>query len=57
MDPNMTLQLLREALDNVNELDGDAADRAREDACEYMRFLITWIDRGGYLPAAWMGRQ
>jgi hypothetical protein len=53
VDPNETLRLMRGALVCVDMLDGDAADRAREDVCEYASSLDEWLSRGGLLPSAW----
>lgn len=53
MDPNETLRLMREALEDSSLLEGDAADRAREDVCEYVRALDEWLTKGGFLPDAW----
>jgi hypothetical protein len=43
MDPNVTMQLLREALANndVNE------------AVYLMKILDEWLSKGGFLPRAW----
>lgn len=53
MDVNEILRMMRDALARVDALDGDAADRAREDACECARALDGWLSKGGFLPAAW----
>lgn len=51
MDPNDTLNHLREVVKWWNEGDADASDLER--AVESFEALDEWISRGGFLPDAW----
>lgn len=55
MDPNATLERLREIVQWWNEGDADASDL--ETAVELVESLDQWLSKGGYLPADWQGQK
>ncbi|WP_186763302.1 hypothetical protein [Lentzea tibetensis] len=49
MDPNTTLQTIRELLESVEaELPVEGEDLATE-----VSNLVEWLDKGGFPPACW----
>lgn len=52
MDPNATLQLIRETVAQIEAGDPDLADLARE-LSEHVANLDEWLGRGGFLPNDW----
>ncbi len=54
MDPNTTLQRIREALAAYKRTTNpDAAGAVAQDAIEAIQDLDTWLSKGGALPKAW----
>lgn len=51
MDPNETLRMLRELSEDITE-HGATPDKAHALA-ELFAALDEWLNRGGFLPAAW----
>ena len=64
MDPNATLNELRETAQYVKQLtyDGsieigtDEMERFLGEMVDHFQMLDEWLTRGGYLPAAWERR-
>lgn len=62
MDPDEALRLLAEAIAMMDMYrDGSFPrpdlDRAMEQASESFTGLNAWLERGGFLPAAWDDRE
>lgn len=53
MDPNATLEALRELVRQWHEADDLPEDFDATRALELFDALDTWLKRGGFLPTSW----
>lgn len=53
MDPNATLDMLRQAVSDYEDKRGDKVDTDADDMRDYFRALDDWMSAGGDLPDAW----
>jgi hypothetical protein len=56
MDPNATLDRIRELVASINKNDGldeDDFQSMASELAEYVEALDEWISKGGFLPTAW----
>ncbi len=59
MDPNATLEHIREIVDTINsgELDHVEMSEAATDLASMFEDLDTWLSDGGFKPAEWSGND
>jgi hypothetical protein len=56
MDPNATLDALRDAMEAMRSMLDDGYAPDKDDACEaFLKFeaLDEWLTKGGFLPTDW----
>lgn len=52
MDPNATLNLIRDALTAANRFE-ELALEAYQEALEHLEALDEWLSKGGFPPTGW----
>jgi hypothetical protein len=59
MDPNATMLVIRELLEQIEHMDSTHPDNHAElaslglDLAEHVRALDDWLAKGGFLPSRW----
>jgi hypothetical protein len=53
MDPNETLKIIRDLIEEILDPEAPATDTNGRDLAEDVQALDSWLSRGGYLPEAW----